>query len=228
MTEEHGRYEDDDIWVITGDFDNKTYTRNSGSHVEAAIIEVNNHPQLKLALHFVTKIPNAIIAGGAARDILMCEKLSDGTDIDIFIGGENSESGMARQLIEIISFCRSLNITPNLVNIESNMPGLRLKAGNLDLFLLGYMPDSVFDVVARFDMVSSQAWLVPWPPNSFKVHCTELSRQLRERNVMGYYPGFMMDSSNHIVRVSERFPDHVLLQLSYFATDESYVDPLPF
>ena len=227
MIEEHGRAEDDDIWVITGDFDNKTYSRNSGGHVEAATIEVNNHPQLKLALHFVTKIPNAIIAGGAARDILMNKKLSDKTDIDIFIGGENSESGMARQLIEITSFCRSLNITPHLVNDESNMPGLRLKAGNLDLFLLGYMPDSIFDLVTRFDMVSSQAWLVPWL-NGFNVHCTELSRQLRERNVMGYYPGYRMDSSNHIFRVSERFPEHVLLQLSYRATDDNYNDPLPF
>ena len=227
MVEEYGRAEDDDIWAITGDFDNKTYTKNSGGYLEAVDIKVNNHPQLKLALHFVTKIPNAIIAGGAARDILMCDKLSDETDIDIFIGSENSESGMAKQLIEITSFCRSLNITPHLVNVESNMPGLRLKADNLDLFLLGYMPDRVFDVVARFDMVSSQAWLVP-VLDGFLIYCTELFRQLRERNVMGYYPGFMMDSSNHIVRVSERFPDHVLLQLSYLATDESFNEPLPF
>ena len=89
------------------------------------------------------------------------------------------------------------------------------------------MPKSIRDVVTRFDMVSSQAWLFPMF-EGFRVHCTELFRQLCERNVMGYYPGFMMDSSNHIVRISERFPDHVLLQLSYLATDESYNEPTPF
>ena len=136
MTDDYSRAKDDQIWAITDEFRNKIDTENTRKQGSATYIELNDYPQLKLAHHFATKIPDAIIAGGVARDILMGEKISDKTDIDIFIAGENSELAMARQLIEITSFCSSLKITPHLLNIDSNMPGLRLKADNLDLFLL--------------------------------------------------------------------------------------------
>lgn len=55
-------------------------------------IKLEDYPRLKLAYGFVSEIDRAVIAGGVARDILLNGKVSDGSDIDIFIG-QSDECG---------------------------------------------------------------------------------------------------------------------------------------
>ena len=178
---------------------------------------------MKIAHKFVDKIPRAVIAGGVARDILINGELSGESDIDIFIGEEESKSNMPRRLLDIFNVCNDLKIKPEIVDSYSELCGVRMKAGVLDISLVGYMANGIDDIISKFDMVSSQAWLVPIP-EGFEVCCTDLFTQLNKRKVLGYFPTLLMQPSIHIDRIADRFPKHILLALSVPSRDDMYED----
>jgi hypothetical protein len=176
------------------------------------LIDLKDHPELKIAHDFVSKIPRAVIAGGVARDILLNGALSDESDIDIFIGCPEDKISMATLLLEIFNFCNDLNIKPRIVDYYSELCGVRIKAGKLDISMVGHMPNGIEDIISKFDMVSSQAWLVPIP-DGFQVCCSDLFQQLHDRSVLGYYPELCMQPSKHVDHIAQRFPGHILLAL---------------
>jgi len=190
-------------------------------------IKLKDYPELNLAHNFVSKIHHAVIAGGVARDILLNSKLSDESDIDIFIG--ESKDSMPERLLDIFNVCNNLKIEPRIVESYSVLSGVRIKAGDLDITLLEHVYD-VAGIVSMFDMVSSQAWLVP-TNGGFEVCATDLFHELSQRKVLGYYPGLCKSPSNHISHIAEQFPDHMLLALSDPSrgdVDNDFDDDIPF
>jgi len=173
-------------------------------------IKLKDYPELKAAHKFVSEINRAVIAGGVARDILLKGKLSEGSDIDIFIGQYGERSQL---LLDIFNVCKDLKIKPSIVESYSQLSGERIRAGNLDIILVGYMEDGVAGILSRFDMVSSQAWLVPII-GGFEVCATDLFFELKKRKVLGYYPELCLMPSGHVDHIVEQFPDYMKLALA--------------
>lgn len=170
-------------------------------------IKLEDHPKLKMAHTLVTKYPDAIIAGGVARDILLGVEYND---IDIFIPSPltYSASESLHGDIRAMAGC--------IVHKDTYTgQGVRYIVGDLDICILPRAKmTSIEGLVESFDMVMSQAWLAPIK-DGFHVHCTDLFTEMQHRKVIGYYPDLVLDSSAHVVRIVERFgDDHLVIAFS--------------
>jgi len=162
-----------------------------------------------------------IIAGGAARDLILSKPLND---IDIFLYIQSSPFYLADFVLVAQRICMGLGLD---IKIEQHTYGtgvLRLKAGNLDICLVSRVFTGGEDLVRRFDMVHSQAWL-EWTPAGFAMFATELFQQLNERKILGFYPENAYQSSDHIERIAAQFPDYLPLPLQRKPNES---DELPF
>jgi len=189
-------------------------------------IELKDYPELKIAHDFVNKVPNAVIAGGVARDILLNGQLSDDSDIDIFIGKTNQcEPSL---LLDVFNICTNLKKKPRIVESYSGSNEVRINADNLDIILLEYISDGATELVSRFDMVFSQAWLAPIC-GGFEVYATNLFHELNQRKILGYYPELCRSPSKHVSHIAERFPNYMLLALSVPTRDcvDSFINNDP-
>jgi len=181
-------------------------------------IKLEGHPKLKAAHKLVTKYPDAIIAGGVARDILLGVEYND---IDIFIPFPLTPSAIA-------SLCDELLVMDGCAVHEDTYTGCgrRYIAGDLDICILPRAKmTSIEGLVEGFDMVMSQAWLEP-TKDGFSVHCTDLFSEMQDRKVIGYYPDLVLEQSNHVVRIAERFgEDHLVV--AFLNPNQEGADLLP-
>lgn len=166
-------------------------------------IYLKGHPKLKVAHEFVTKYPDAIIAGGVARDILLGREYND---IDIFVP-------------ELLTASASENLHGDIRSMEDCIVhndtytgyGARYIVGDLDICILPREDmTSIKRLVEQFDMVPSQAWLEP-THDGFNVKATELFHQMNARKVLGYYPGLVKQPSDHLSRIMRTFSSDYLL-----------------
>jgi len=174
-------------------------------------IKVKDHPRLAAAHTLVTNHPEMIIAGGVARDILLGVEYND---VDIFAVTDDNARDIAKQTLVIKQACDDLELDLTLVPTNS-YEGIRFNAGNLDICL----PPPVGGVlttemlVGSFDMVMSQAWLEP-TKYGFKVKATDLFHQLNNHKILGYYSDSIHMRSKHVLRIQDKYPDYLLLELA--------------
>jgi len=95
------------------DCNNRRFNKTGASSMTTKQIKLKDYPELKLAHNFISKIPRSVIAGGVARDILLNGKLSEESDIDIFIG--DTVFDMPTRLLDIFNVCNDLKIKPKIV-----------------------------------------------------------------------------------------------------------------
>jgi hypothetical protein len=148
-------------------------------------LKLKDHPKLKEAHEFVTNFPDAIIAGGVARDILLDKEYDD---IDIFVPDPLVTKAAYRL------YGATFNISKD-------------KASALDIKILPRSEMlSVEGLIEQFDLVMNQAWLEPcW--GGFEVYSTDLFDSLYEAGLFGYYPNRVTLSSEHVKSVYNSFKD---------------------
>ena len=172
-------------------------------------ITLKKHPELKLAHKLLQVFPDAIIAGGAARDLINGKSFKD---VDFFIPAP-SPFDLARISISIGRFAADLKKKETLLedsyDIATGGP-IRISIENLDICIL-HESFTAEKLVSTFDMVSSQAWLEPLK-DGFEAAATELFYELNKKKVLGLYED-LSGSAGHIERVKEKYPDYLPLSL---------------
>ena len=180
-------------------------------------ITLKKHPELKLANELLKIFPEAIIAGGVARDLINGIEFKD---VDIFIQSR-TEFETAEIAIKIGAFATKSKKDILAVDDSYYMVGIlvRVKIENLDICVINPVfnldLDPVFNaekLVHTFDMVSSQAWLEP-VKDGFEVKATDLFYQLNEKKVLAYFQNGTLGEM-YIQRIKEKFPDWLPLCLT--------------
>ena len=173
-------------------------------------IKLKAHPKLKVAHEFVTNHPEVVIAGGVARDILLGKEYDD---VDMFAGLGSNMKDIAKQILALKKACNDLDLELHLAPAAYDF-NARFNAGNLNICLLTQEIMSTTEkMVTSFDMVMSQAWLVP-TKSGFEVKATDLFHQLNDHKILGYYPDIVHRESEHVARIADKYPEHLLLELT--------------
>ena len=189
-------------------------------------ITLKKHPELKLAHDFLQAFPKAIIAGGAARDLINGKPVQD---VDIFVtplsSGELFASSLDTQIcineptvvgislvaMEVGCFATKINEKPTFTECYYRTNTIiRIGFANLDICILSNS-DDINKLMVSFDMVSSQAWLEP-TENGFETKATDLFHKLNDKKVLGFYEN-VSGSTGHIERIKEKYPDWLPLSL---------------
>ena len=173
-------------------------------------ITLKKHPELKLAHKLLQLFPDAIIAGGVARDLINGKSFKD---VDFFIPAPSSFD-LARISISIGRFADELKKEETLLKDSYGIATcgpVRISIENLDICILHENFTTAESLVSTFDMVSSQAWLEP-VKDGFEAAATELFYELNKKKVLGLYED-VSGSAGHIERIKEKYPDYLPLSL---------------
>jgi hypothetical protein len=167
-------------------------------------IKLKDHPKLKAAHEFVTNYPDAIIAGGVARDLLLDREYSD---IDIFVP-DPLEKTTAYKLYGAISrISEDQKRRANLSAIGEVV--LDIKIMDRDQMI------SIEGLLEEFEIALNQAWLER-TDDGFEVHSTPLFDSLAKHKIFGYYPDLVNQTSDHLQRIYDSFnSEYELLALAY-------------
>jgi len=149
-------------------------------------INLEKHPELRLAHELTVLIPEAIIAGGCPRDLI---NDIDIADVDVFIEYEGDT-----ELLEVADKVTTLLKAHDIeyqfkegYDIEREIiVGARILAGNLDINFMETCALSKEILFEQFDLVSSQAWLKR-TEEGFIAKATDYFHALNERKVLGYF-----------------------------------------
>ena len=183
-------------------------------------ITLKKHPELKLANELLKIFPKAIIAGGAARDLINGKGFKS---VDIFI--------FARTDVELakISFEIANLVIDEKPSFDENYymanSLIRIGIANLDICLHTVKFGNAEELVSTFDMVLSQAWLEP-TKEGFEVKATDLFHHFNKKKILGFYEN-VSRGSDHISRIREKYPDYWALSLVQPAPNNDF-DDLPF
>jgi len=162
-------------------------------------IDIKKYPELKLAHLFVVKFPKAAIAGGVARDLLNKKKFKD---VDIFIPASGIKT-LATTAIEIYKFCQKNNIEIEVTEEYFGLNNIvRMKAGNIDICILDELSIDIDELLNKFDMVASQAWLEVQEDN-FIAKASNLFHLLNDRKVLGLYSSRCSGRNYHIESINQ-------------------------
>jgi len=70
-------------------------------------MKISESPALIQACEFVKHFPNALVAGGVARDIILGQEFND---VDIFIQGGRDASEAAKLILDIQRQCQTMSL----------------------------------------------------------------------------------------------------------------------
>lgn len=152
-------------------------------------IYLSDYPELRKAHELAKHLPNALIAGGAPRDILLGRQFKD---IDIFVPTETS-----RNQIVVTASAIFKSSSPACFSGDSSDSG-----GYDDVFIVCNVenvfvwPHPYIDDPQAFvrnnDIRIGEAWMIP-TEDGFDVHSTDLSDECLKHGVFGH----VCESSNH-------------------------------
>ncbi|MCU7833699.1 MAG: hypothetical protein KZQ83_00490 [gamma proteobacterium symbiont of Taylorina sp.] len=172
-------------------------------------ITLEQHPELKLAHEFIKKFPDAVIAGGVARDLL-CNRESN--DIDIFMS-VSSDIEKINYGIHMGRFFSEKGFDGYETRDHYGFDGhlMQINVGNLDICLMT-KDFSKTELIDSFDMVSSHAWMEP-TDDGFEVKATDLFQKLNDKRILGIYRKKADFREDHIQRICDKYSDYLPLEL---------------
>lgn len=188
-------------------------------HIPASV-----HPALELAHQFIKDIPGAVIAGGAARDLILETAIND---VDVFIPSYNTFHSIANRMLEIVKAEREHGLNIKICETQYNEYSyLRIKADPLDIVITEVFSDPE-TLVGNFDFVLCQAWL-EIDGGGFSVKCTDAFTQHLNRKILAYYPSRIEYSSDRLNRMKHKLPDFLPLALEAPVRRDDFDDAIPF
>jgi len=183
-------------------------------------INLEKHPELKLAHGLVCNMDNYVIAGGAPRDLINNKPLSD---VDVF-AGVSCHGDLLERADYVTSYFRENNVDYKMHDgywsdgdaNEAIEILARISGGNIDVCFIKTSGDSnsteeitVDGLFKQFDLVSSEAWLEK-TDDGFNAHSTDLFKALNEKKVLGYYSG----NTYHLSKIKDKYSDYLPLSLN--------------
>jgi len=170
-------------------------------------IDLETHPELKLAHALTCLIPEAIIVGGCPRDLINDLEIAD---VDVFIGFDDS-----MELLEIADRVTSLLKVQEIeydfkegYDLERDLiVGARILAGNLDINFMVSSDLTKEVLFEEFDLISSQAWLKR-TEYGFIAKGTDDFHALNDRKILGYFFG-----NDHVDTIKEKYKNFLPMKV---------------
>ena len=179
---------------------------------------VNSHPETEEFIQFLTKFntqkPQVLICGGFALAKLAREgDWRHGTDIDIFLIGEN-EVAIAKEIVYRIGKGRRISITSGLIRMDG-YPGIDI--------ILNRGCVSISDVLSFFDLDCSKIAYVPGigvfcMPSFVQAICTNINYCGHMLIAKGTYKRSLKYGERLSIRNSTQYPHELVRYHSFLKT----------
>lgn len=172
-------------------------------------IKLCDHPKLELAHKVLQEIPNAIIAGDTARDILLG---NDYGNITIYVPITNEIEASAHGILlgRLLQY-HGIDwlVCPYEYKSDFIVAGYEVENLNILFVFEGGVAE---EIIRQFNIVMSEAWMTEID-DGFELHATDLFYELNERKILGYYHKIPLYEENELEQLVENFPGYMKLEL---------------